>query len=77
MMNVPTLEQLQQQCDAELAAIDARLAADLGDLDQDAEMALPFVEFQARCVRRLEAAAEKRAVIEDTRRRGAVLAGGS
>jgi hypothetical protein len=72
-MSTPTLQQLQDQLDRDLATIDARLAADLGDLDAAAEIALPFDEFMARCVRRLAAAAEKKAVIAEAQKHGALV----
>jgi hypothetical protein len=73
----PTLQQLQDQCNAELAAIDAALAADLGDLDEAAVMALPFVEFQARQVRRMQAVREKQDVINRTLAEGAAVSEGA
>jgi len=70
MPEQPALQQIIDQCDRECAAIDARLAEELGGLDKAAEMALPFAAFWARQMARRQAAAAKTAVIEDAQRRG-------
>ena len=54
--------------DQQLAAIDHALAGELGGLDHDADLALPFADFEARCVARLRAARARQGVIEEALR---------
>ncbi len=69
----PTLRELTDQCDREIAAIEARLAADLGPMTKAEELELPWPDFQARQLRRVLAVREKQDVILATSRAGGVI----
>jgi hypothetical protein len=65
MTDAPIRDWLDQQ----LAAIDHALEGELGGIDQEAELTLPFADFEARCVARLRAARARQGVIEEALRR--------